>query len=394
MKILAVCFSMLFAFFGYAQQNTKQTQYINAIVGFYNLENLYDTIDDPRIDDEEFLPKSGKKYNTFAYNRKLQNMANVIKGIGTDQNPEGAALLGVVEIENKGVLQDLVNNDSLKSRNYQIVHFDSPDARGIDVGLLYNPKYFTLKTASKHTVTLADKHPTRDVLLAQGDFVGENIYVMVNHWPSRRGSSNSYDLSQKERAYNRNNRTFVDRNTSQVTRQERTDLSENEGLQAQGGETSNGSREAAAKVCKKLTDSIYAVNPKAKIIIMGDLNDDPINTSLTKVLQTVDDAANVPEKGLFNIFGNTYKKGYGSLAYNGKWNLFDQIIVSQSFINQEQLNGWFFYSAHIYARDFLINQKGDYKGYPKRSWVGNNWNEGYSDHFPTYTVLAMGFTEE
>jgi predicted extracellular nuclease len=386
---------LLIAVFLYSNtsaQAKKEPQYINAIVGFYNVENLYDTIDDPKIDDQEFLPNSPKKYNTYAYNRKLSNMATVIKNIGIADNPDGLALLGVVEIENETVLKDLAASDSLKDRNYQYVNFASPDARGIDVGLMYQPKYFTVIQARPHHVQLPDKHPTRDILVVKGDLVGDTVFVLVNHWPSRRGGSNMFDLNNKERSYNRNNRVTVDR-VSGVQRQGGTELTDNDGLRNDGEESSRPARAAAAKACVVVMDSIYATNPNAKIIIMGDLNDDPISPSVTNVIQAKDNAVDVQPKGMYNALGNFFKKGYGTLAYNGKWNLFDQLLFSHSFLDQQQLNGWFFYSAHIFARDYLINQKGDYKGYPKRSWVGNNWNSGYSDHLPVYSILVRALPE-
>jgi hypothetical protein len=386
MKYLLILLFLANSIFTYAQQKSE-VEYINALAGFYNLENLFDTINDPKIDDEEFLPNSEKKYNSTAYWRKLNNMAKVIKSIGITDNPEGLALLGVVEIENATVLKDLAATDSLKDRNYQYVHFQSPDARGIDVGLLYNPKYFSVLKAWPHQVTLPDKHPTRDILVVKGDLVGETVYVLINHWPSRRGGSNSFDLNNKERAYNRESRVSYDRVTG-VTRQGSTELTDNTGLKIDNGETSSPAREAAAKECMKVIDSIQAQNPNAKILIMGDLNDDPTNKSVSEVLLAKFDPKEVLQKGIYNPLASFFKKGYGSLAYGGKWNLFDQLMFSQSFLDKTQLNGWFFYSAHIFARDFLINQKGDYKGYPKRSWVGNTWNEGYSDHFPVYSILV------
>jgi predicted extracellular nuclease len=386
MKLIVLSFLLIISVLGFSQK-AAEPQYINALIGFYNLENMYDTIDDPKIDDQEFLPNSAKKYNTFAYNRKLNNMASVIKGMGLAENPDGLALLGVVEVENATVLKDLAATDSLKDRNYQYVHFNSPDARGIDVGLLYQPKYFTVLSARPHHVELPDKHPTRDILVVQGDLVGDTVYVLVNHWPSRRGGSNNFDLNNKEKAYNRNTRVTVDR-VSGVTRQGGVELNENEGLVAEGTDLSSPAREAAAKACVAVMDSINALHPNAKIIIMGDLNDDPTNTSVAKVINAKENAADVAPKGMYNALQKFFKKGYGSLAYNGKWNLFDQQMFSYSFLDQQQLNGWFFYSAHIYARDYLINQKGDYKGYPKRSWIGNYWNGGYSDHFPVYSILV------
>jgi predicted extracellular nuclease len=378
-RMLLVVLLLLPALLLRAQNNGNQRQYISAIVGFYNLENLFDTINDVHIDDEEFLPGSAKRYNTAQYQKKLDNMASVIEGIGADVNPEGLALLGVVEIENATVLKDLAATEKLRARNYQYVHHQSPDARGIDVGLLYNPKYFTVIGSHPHKVTLPDKYATRDILVVKGDLVGDTVYVLVNHWPSRRGNNN-FDLSAKERAYNQNN-TWRER-------QNQIDLNGNQGLRADGEELSRPNRLAAARACMSVVDSIQAQQPNAKIIIMGDLNDDPTSPSVEKVIKAKEDMAAVQPKEFYNPFTQYFKKGFGTLAYNGKWNLFDQILFTQAWLDQQQTNGWFLYRTHIYYRDFLIEQKGDYKGYPKRSWVGDRWNEGYSDHLPVYTVIV------
>lgn len=360
-----------------AQDNKNaQTRYISAIVGFYNLENLFDTIDDPKTDDAEFLPSSPKKYNAERYRNKLNNMADVISGIGTDVNTEGLALLGVVEIENETVLKDLAATDKLKSRNYQFVHYDSPDARGIDVGLLYNPKYFTPIESWPHHVSLPDKYDTRDILVVKGDFVGDTILVIVNHWPSRRGGSNNADIAAKESAYNRVNRD----------RQNQVNL--DPGLRTDGEEASRPNRMAAARECLSIVDSFQAKNPGIKVIIMGDLNDDPESPSVDKVLKAKADMAAVKEKELFNPFIQFHKQGYGTLVFAGKWNLFDQVMFTYPWLDQQQTNGWFLYKSHIYYRDFLITKNGDYKGYPKRSWSGDKWINGYSDHLPVYNVLV------
>jgi predicted extracellular nuclease len=382
-KRIAVTVALLFALFAGAQQNNnggKQTQYISAIVGFYNLENLFDTINDPKIDDEEFLPSSAKKYNTARYQNKLANMAEVISGIGTDVNAEGLALLGVVEIENETVLKDLAATEKLKDRHYQYVHYNSNDARGIDVALLYNPKYFTVINAYTHTVSLPDRYPTRDILVVKGDFVGDTIVVIVNHWPSRRGGSNNADLSAKEQAYNQNN-TYRER-------QNQIELNSNQGLRTDGEEASRPNRLAAARECMSIIDSFQAENPGMKVIVMGDLNDDPTSPSVEKVLKAKTDMALVKEKEIFNPFAQFLKQGYGTLVFNGKWNLFDQVMFTYSWLDQKQTNGWFLYKSHIYYRDFLIQKDGDYKGYPKRSWGGDKWLNGYSDHLPVYNVLV------
>jgi predicted extracellular nuclease len=362
--------AFLFALTAAAQQNNAgggQKQFISAIIGFYNLENLFDTINDPKIDDEEFLPSSAKKYNTARYENKLQNMAETISGIGTDVNTDGLALLGVVEIENETVLRDLAATEKLKARNYQFVHFNSPDARGIDVGLLYNPKYFTVIGAWPHHVELPGKYATRDILVVKGDFVGDTIVVIVNHWPSRRGVTNNADLSNKEAAYNRNN--------SYRERQSQIELNSNPGLRTDGEEQSRPNRAAAARECLGIIDSLQALNPGMKIIVMGDLNDDPNSPSVEKLLKAKADMADVKEGEIYNPFAQFHKQGYGTLVFNQPW------------LNQQQTNGWFLYKSHIYYRDFLIQKDGDYKGYPKRSWAGDKWLNGYSDHLPVYNVL-------
>jgi Endonuclease/Exonuclease/phosphatase family len=387
-KGILVLLVFLTCFTIWAQENNtgkKQPQYISAIIGFYNLENLFDTLNDPLTDDAEFLPGSAKKYNTERYLNKLSNMAEVISGVGTDVNTDGLALFGVVEIENETVLKDLAATPKLKDRNYQVVHFNSPDARGIDVALVYNPKYFTVINAWPHRVQLPDKYPTRDILAVQGDFVGDTIVVLVNHWPSRRGGSNNFDLSNKEYAYNRNN-TWRER-------QNQIELNTNQGLRTDGEEASRPNRMAAAKECLNIIDSLQAVNPHIKVVIMGDLNDDPTSPSVDKVLKAKTDLAQVQPKEIYNPFAQFHKQGYGTLAYNGKWNLFDQVMFTHPWLNQQQTNGWFLYKSHIYYRDFLIQKEGQYKGYPKRSWSGDVWINGYSDHLPVYNVLVRALPE-
>lgn len=387
-KVNIAALVLLFTIPVWAQNNTggNQLQYISAVVGFYNLENLFDTINDPKIDDEEFLPSSPKKYNSSRYENKLQNMAEVISGMGTDVNTEGLALLGVVEIENETVLKDLAATEKLKNRNYQYVHFNSPDARGIDVGLLYNPKYFSVIEAWPHHVELPDKYATRDILVVKGSLVGDTIVVIVNHWPSRRGGTNNFDLSNKEAAYNRGN-TYRDR-------QNQAELNNNQGLRTDGEELTRLARAAAAKECLSIVDSLQMSNPGAKIIIMGDLNDDPNSPSVDKVLKAKAGMADVHEKQIFNPFAQFHKQGYGTLVFNGKWNLFDQVMFTQPWLNQQQVGKWFLYKSHIYYRDFLIQKDGDYKGYPKRSWSGDKWINGYSDHLPVYNVLLMALENQ
>lgn len=327
----------------------QQKSYKISIIAFYNLENLYDTLNDPNKNDEEFTPEGPRNYNGAIYWDKIGKLATVISKLGSDEKPEsmspdGAAILGVAEVENESVLKDLTNHPLLKKRNYQIVHYDSKDARGVDVAMLYNPKYFTVIDSKPLFVQLPggakDSYFTRDILWVKGKLDGEIIHVYVNHWPSRLG----------------------------------------------GEERSAPARNAAALVCKKHMDSIAAVDGEQKVVIMGDLNDNPVNESVTQVLKAKGKIKDVRSGGLFNPWINLYKKGYGTLAYQDAWGLFDQIIISYPWLNQDQ-SGFYFLKQVIFNREFMTENKGRYKGYPMRTWDGNTYRGGYCDHFPTYIVL-------
>ncbi len=323
----------------------QKVQYRVAIVGFYNLENFYDTIDNPIVNDNEFTPKGEKNYTGKIYWKKVKNLATVVSQIGTDISPDGVALLGVAEIENDTVLNDLVHHPLLVQRNLKIVHYDSKDLRGVDVGLLYNPKYFTPEKSDKLFIKLPNSTEdkpryTRDVLWVQGKLDGETINIYVNHWPSRLG----------------------------------------------GEVRSSPGREAAALVCKKHIDSLAAIDPNQKVIIMGDLNDDPISPSLKAVLRTRGNKDDVRKGGLYNPWVDMYNNGLGTLGYQDAWSLFDQIIISYPWLSKEQ-SGFFFQKQYIFNKEYLVENIGRFKNYPMRTWDGNTYREGYSDHFPTYLVF-------
>ncbi len=315
-----------------------------ACIGFYNLENLFDTINEPNVNDEEFTPTGSYNYTPAVYLDKLSKLSDVISDIGKDASPDGLAMLGVSEVENEIVLNDLIKEPKLKDRHLQFVHYDSPDARGIDVALIYNPKYFKVKQSEKLPVYFngddGNPHPTRDILHVYGLMDGEPMHVFVNHWPSRRG----------------------------------------------GEQASAPNRAIAASVAKHCIDSILKINPNSKIILMGDLNDDPVSPSIAVVLKATGDTTLSKEGRMFNPWVKDYQNGIGTLAYNDAWNLFDQIIISPSFLNKDQ-HGAFFKEAKIYRRQFMVQQTGKYKGYPKRTYDFNRYMGGYSDHFPTYIVL-------
>jgi len=341
-KIPLFFLSLFFTSCLFAQQ-AKQ-QYKTAIIGFYNLENLYDTVDNPMVSDEEFTPSGPKNYTGAIYRDKLDKLATIISEMGADKNPDGPALLGVAEVENDTVLTDLVHHKLLEKRKYKIVHYDSRDARGVDVGLLYNQKYFTVEASDKLFVQLPggskDAYYTRDILWVRGKLDGETIHVYVNHWPSRSG----------------------------------------------GEERSAPARNAAAQVCRNHMDSILKAEPDAKFVVMGDLNDDPTNISVANIINAKSKPAEVSRGGMYNPWTELYKKGIGTLAYQDAWGLFDQILISFPWLNRAQ-GGFFYYQQHIFNKEYMVENIGRYKGYPMRTWDGNRYRGGYSDHFPTYLIL-------
>ena len=329
----------------FSQKDRATDEYKVAAIGFYNLENLFDTLDSPNTNDADFLPGGRLLWNTEKYISKEANMAKVISQLATELTPDGVAMLGVAEIENKKVLEDLVSQPLLKDRNYQIVHFESPDERGIDVGLLYQPKYFTLTGSHAFPVALKDPKTgdidhTRDILYATGTFDGDQVHIMVGHWPSRRG----------------------------------------------GESASAWARAAAAGVCRHVADSILSVNPNAKIIVMGDLNDDPTNKSVMEVLRAKSTTEKTKDGAFYNPMYDLYKSGTGTLAYQDAWNLFDQMVVSQGLVSKTA-GGWQLYKSKIFRQPWLLQTEGAFRGYPFRTFVGDIFINGYSDHLPVYLLL-------
>ncbi len=337
---VTICIAFLSISAGYAQKKSYKV----SLIGFYNLENLYDTVNNPMVSDEEFLPDGERHYNTRIYLDKIDRLSSVIAQMGTDINPDGLAILGVAEVENDTVMNSLVNHPNIKNRNLKFVHYDSPDARGVDVAMIYNPKYFKPLYSAPLFVKLPggskDSYFTRDVLYVKGLLDGDTIHVFVNHWPSRVG----------------------------------------------GEERSIPARAAAAQVGKHTIDSIMAINPKSKIVLMGDLNDDPTSPSVAKTLGAKGKPNDVKEKGLYNPWVDFYKKGIGTLAYQDAWGLFDQVIISKPWLDKEQ-QGYYFNRAVIYNKEFLVQHTGKFKGYGKRTWDGLTYNYGYSDHFPVYVIM-------
>lgn len=339
-KLFFVFNLLLISLLSFSQKNNYRV----SLIGFYNLENLYDTVNNPMVDDEEFLPNSARQYNSHIYLDKLDRLSDVVSQMGTDITPDGLALLGVAEIENDTVLTDLARTPKLAKRKWKFVHYDSPDRRGVDVALFYNPKYFSVLHSEPLFVQLPggskDAFFTRDILYVKGILDGDTIHVFVNHWPSRSG----------------------------------------------GEERSIPARAAAAGTAKKRIDSLMAINPATKIVLMGDLNDDPVSPSLTKIIGAKGKMADVKENEMFNPWYDMYKKGIGTSPYQDAWGLFDQVLISGAWLNKEQ-PGYHYSRQVLFNREFLVQKTGKYRGYSKRTWDGITYNYGYSDHFPVYVMM-------
>lgn len=322
-------------------------------VAFYNLENLFDTINDPLKFDEASPIMEMKANRSEVYKQKIKNMARVVANIGADKANNAPAVIGVCEIENRKVLEDLVNDPLLLGKDYGIIHFDGPDRRSIDVALLYQKALFRPIDSSSHELLIYDDLTrkrvfTRDQLLVKGKLDGDLIHILVNHWPSRSG----------------------------------------------GEARSRSKRVGAAKLNKRIIDSLQSIDPYAKIFTMGDLNDDPTNESVKKVLKAKKEKKDVPLKGLYNPYEKMFtEKGWGTTAYRDALSLFDQIIMSQPLL-EEDYSSFRFWKAGIYNPAYMFNKRGRYKGYPLRSFADGGFTGGFSDHFPVYVYLIKEVKEE
>jgi len=343
MRKLVLVFCMIHYFIGGAQELDKTRTYYLAAIGFWNVENLYDTLNDPWKNDDDFTPEGINAWTGERYRTKIDHLATVISQMATDITPDGLAILGLCEIENKSVVKDLVQNRFLKKRNYQLVHIEGPDARGVDPSFIYNPVYFSVKKAVSYRIRLVtdSAHKTRDILVVSGTFGGEPMAVLVNHWPSRRG----------------------------------------------GELLSRANRNGAAKIARHIADSISKEDSLTKIVIMGDLNDDPVNESVKKHIGTFSDLKKPKEGLFFNPMEKLYKEGTGTLAWQDSWNLFDQIILNKPWFPND-FSSWQYYQVRIFNKEFLKTDFGNFKGYPFRTYSGGTYTEGYSDHFASYIIIA------
>lgn len=310
------------------------------IVAFYNVENLFDIYDDPLTADDEFTPDSEKKWNQERYETKLRNLAKVMDAI-PGELPQ---LLGLCEVENLAVLKDLIAVEDMHSAGYGIVHRDSPDGRGIDVALLYQPNRYRPIHEQFFTTPLpvGPRPNTRHVLYSQGVVEnGDTLHVFVNHWPSRSG----------------------------------------------GERKTQPNRAAIAQLVRNKVDSLLALDVNAQILIMGDMNDEPTNRSVAKVLGAATSLLDT-QKPLYNLMANAHAAGEGTYNYKGDWNMLDNLIVSWSLLNEEI--GLFTDpgETEVLMLDWMLfTHPKDKLKYPNRTYGGSNYYGGYSDHLPIYTTL-------
>ncbi|HPI38983.1 MAG TPA: hypothetical protein PK397_13665 [Ignavibacteriaceae bacterium] len=337
--LLPVIIIALLSVAGIAQEKND-----TLVIAFYNLENLFDTVDDPLINDEEWLPESEKKWDEEKLNKKMFNLSRVNRAMNNNNGPD---ILGVCESENEGVIKEMVNK-FMPDLNYEVAYKESPDNRGIDVGLVYRSEKFSLLNVSGDTVHLPDNYPTRLVLRVDllNKMSNDTLFVFVNHWPSRRG----------------------------------------------GEEKSEKNRVAAAATLRKNVEGIFENYCNANVIIMGDFNDEPANISISEVLKALpydcETANELNEKSLYNLAFAAKMRGEGSYKYRDQWNMLDQIIVSNSIIKSEN-NHYLCNSFEVYKPEFIQTRSGKYEGAPFPTFGGASYLKGYSDHYPVIAKIII-----
>ena len=319
-----------------------QSAHNKAVIGFYNVENLFDTIDDPNKNDEQFLPEGDYRWGSQRYEAKLKSLSKVISEIAKLDG--GLVVLGVSEIENEKVLQDLVATELLKPYHLSVCHHESPDRRGVDVAFLYDASRFKI-LSTRAFPTIVPNNPdfiTRDQWLMTGILDGtDTLDIVVNHWPSKSG----------------------------------------------GEQRSLPGRLAAGQLGRNIADSVLQSRPNAKFIYMGDLNDNPTSKCILKEMDTKTKPEKLTQYDLYNPMWKLFRDGLGSYAYRDSWEMLDNIIISGGLVNAAP--GTYKYrSANIFRRDFMFTKTGSYMDYPYRTFAGGNYQGGYSDHLPVYIVLT------
>ena len=342
-KLLLVLFCTVL----FGTSASAQKKFSVYAIGFYNVENLFDTTHDEGKNDHDFTPTGSYQWNEMKYSHKLHNMASVLAEMGTDVLPNiGCAAIGLAEVENDHVMNDLTSQPELAKRGYKYVHIEGPDHRGIDCALIYNPKLFTVRNTKLvpyvYDLPKDSTRATRGFLTVSGTLAGEHVTIIVCHLPSR-GAGSYY-------------------------------------------------RELGGKQVKALKDSLLREDPKVKVLVMGDMNDDPTNKSMYECLSAKGEMNEVGANDMYNPWYNVLvKEGTGTLQYQGKWNLFDQIIMTPNLLNKDGKKDFSelkFWKNQIFRRDYLFQESGKYKGNTKRTTAGGVWLDGYSDHLPVVTYFA------
>ncbi len=302
-------------------------------IAFYNLENFFDTFDDPATDDDAFTPGGIMHWIRKRFQRKSRKIAYAIRQIGWKETAMPPVLVGLAEVENKRVLKNIVKNKYLKPFNYGFIHFESGDRRGIDVALLYRKDFVKILETATHPVVLytdeGKTYNSRDILYVKLKLFDEIWHVFVNHWPSRREGVMESDFKRYE----------------------------------------------AAKKLSDLIDYIYYEQSQAKFVIMGDFNTDPNDKHIVEL---------VKRRHLLHPAAGLYKHHKGSLMHQNGWYLFDQIIFSGNFVSRK---GFYFEAFKVFNTDFLKVLHGKDKNKPFRTYEGRHYQGGYSDHFPVYALL-------
>lgn len=311
------------------------------IAAFYNVENLFDTWDEPFKNDDDFLPGSRLEWSDYRYMEKLVNIAKSISGIQPGKLP---AITGLAEIENKRVLQDLVVQDVFR-RKYDFVHFESPDRRGIDVALLYDLTLFTVQSKERIGVWLDGdaQRSTRDILHVKGTFDGvQSVHFYVNHWPSRR----------------------------------------------EGTLVTMPYRISAAQALYRHASGILNSDPMAKILIMGDFNDLPVSKSIVEHLRSRAHRG-IRSDEFFNLAHRPYKKKMGSVFAKNRWLMFDQMLISLGMISGKGVKVSSSSLDLHFDKKILFYDKGRSMYRPNRTYSGKKYHGGFSDHLPVYVQLEM-----
>lgn len=313
-------------------------------VSFYNVENLFDIKDNPQTNDNDFTPEGKLQWDQTRYSQKIEKLAKVISSIDSVNNTF-PVIIGLCEVENRAVLEDLVRSPQIKAANYEIIHRDSPDPRGIDNALLYQSRFFELDHYETIHVSLPDTSSprTRDILYVKGFAAGDTLHIYVNHWSSRSG----------------------------------------------GEKESEHKRLLAARILRSEVDKILINNNNAKVIIIGDMNDEPTNKSIQQVLLATNNATSGNSLELYNMMANLKKEGKGSYNYRGQWNMLDNIIVSHGLLNSQKGLGCKPGDADIFSAEWMMFEHPKNGKTPNRTYGGENYYGGFSDHLPVYLKLRV-----